>query len=103
MGEMVMSHYGNLFPQELSIRALLSFSRHALWLSCYAYGGFFLDLPGIHSSKAFGSNSVCNKNKLHTHSVRSASGQYLITYYSTSIAMIYCFVYKVIEAYEVRM
>ena len=29
MGEMVKSHYGNLFPQELSIRALLSFSRHA--------------------------------------------------------------------------
>lgn len=43
------------------------------------------------------------KTKLHTHSVRSASGQYLITYYSTSFAMIYCFVYKVIEAYEVRM
>ena len=64
MGEMVKSHYGNLFPQELSIRALLSFSRHALWLSCYAYGGFFLgDLPGINSSRAFGSNSVCNQNE----------------------------------------
>ena len=63
MGEMVKSHYGNLFPQEISIRALLSFSRHALWLSCYAYGGFFFGLPGINSSRAFGSNSVCNKNE----------------------------------------
>ena len=45
MGKMVKSHYGNLFPQELSIRALLSFSRHALWLSCYAYDGFFFGLP----------------------------------------------------------
>ena len=66
MGEMVKSHYGNLFPQELSIRALLSFSRHALWLPCYAYDGFFFGLPGINSSRAFSSNSVCNKNKLHT-------------------------------------
>ena len=37
------------------------------------------------------------------HSVRCASEQYSITCHSTSIAMIYCFVYKVIEAYEVRM
>ena len=48
MGEMVKSHYGNPFPQELSIRALLSFSRHALWLPCYAYDGFFLDFFFTH-------------------------------------------------------
>ncbi len=43
------------------------------------------------------------KTNFTHHNMCSASGQYLITCHSTSIAMIYCFVYKVIEAYEVRM
>ena len=65
MGEMVKSHYyGNLFSQELSIPNTPFFqSSCALWLSCYAYGDFFFGLPGINSSRAFGSNSVCNKNE----------------------------------------